>query len=45
MVTLDPEPIVPDCVICNPATLPAKELARFESFMVFTLSPDTSETA
>ena len=45
IVILEAEPKDPDCEIWSPATLPARELARLLSLIVFTFSPDTCVTA
>ena len=42
---LEPEPIDPAPVICNPATLPVSELAKLLSLIVLILSPSTVVTA
>ncbi len=42
---LDEDPKDPDWETCKPATFPEREFARLLSFIVFTLSPDISETA
>ena len=41
---LEPAPIVPDCVMLIPATLPTNELARLWSLIVLTCSAVISDT-